>query len=566
MRRVVTSYYGNVNVDLLDRLPLDAGQVVEIGCGEGALGRAFKRRNPGVRYIGVELFEEAASTARQRLDEVIVGSIETPEVRRELEARLAGRSIDALIFGDVLEHLRDPWEVLSFLRTHMAPHGVCVSCIPNVAHWSIIVGLLGGKWDYADSGLLDRTHLRFFTRKTAVDMFSAAGWKVHDVTSRIFAKEKVDHALELLTPAIRALGIDMGQASANIAAFQWVVRARPADGEPDLRIAALALKKVAAVNEARIDNPLRAMKSRPGVQAIWGERSLSLPPGKPGVLILHRQFLNSQAQQDMVERMAAAGWVIVSEMDDDPDRWPEYGSVDYRAFRGVHAVTVSTGPLADLIRTWAPEVKVFPNAIYELPPRGVPARQDRVRVFFGALNREDDWRPVMPAIADVARRLSDRVEFVVVHDQAFYDALPSTCSKMIFPTLNHQDYMKQLASCQVSLLPLAPTRFNRMKSDLKLIESLACGAVPVCSPTVYADHGEHQNLAVFADSPAEWGEALERLVMDADAREALAARGMLYVREQRMHAQQVAEREQYYRGLIARLPELEAARRARLGI
>ena len=103
------SYYSNVNPDLLRQIPVTARRVLEIGCGSGALARAYRARNPDCAYFGVELFETVAREAEAAVDHVICGDIETAYVMARLDAARAGASFDTLIFGDVLEHLRDPW-------------------------------------------------------------------------------------------------------------------------------------------------------------------------------------------------------------------------------------------------------------------------------------------------------------------------------------------------------------------------------------------------------------------------------------------------------------------------
>ena len=278
------SYYSGVNPDLLARIPVTANRILEVGCGEGNFGRAYLARNPSAQYVGVELFKEAAYKAATYLSHVIVGDIEQPRTLVALDKVCGNGSIDTLILGDVLEHLRDPWRVLAELRDRMAPGCTCIACIPNVCHWSIL-----------------------------------------------------------------------------------------------------------------------------------------------------QQQLNGES-----------------------------------------------------------------------------------------------------------------------------------IAKSFHATLGHLEYLTVLRTCDIALLPLADTEFNRLKSDLKLIECAACSVVAICSPTVYADNPDHAQLAIIASSPEDWRNAILRLCADSLLRQTLRNQGYAYVKAKRMHAYQARERQQYYSWLMAELPALEKSRQQRM--
>jgi 2-polyprenyl-3-methyl-5-hydroxy-6-metoxy-1,4-benzoquinol methylase len=164
-------YFGHARPEVVALVPHTARRVLDIGCGAGRLGEAIKQRQDAW-VSGVEIDADASSAARQRLDHVWAGDVE------QLDLEIPPSSFDAIICADVLEHIRDPGRLLTQARDWLAPGGRLIASIPNVRHHTVVSSLLEGNWTYEPAGLLDETHLNFFTRRDMIDLFDRAGFHV----------------------------------------------------------------------------------------------------------------------------------------------------------------------------------------------------------------------------------------------------------------------------------------------------------------------------------------------------------------------------------------------------
>lgn len=147
-------------------------RVLDCGCGYGRIARCL----PECEVDGIELSAAAADAARGVCRSVMVGSVTDPSVWQ----RLSGRLYETIVFSHVLEHLTDPLAALHLACGHLAAGGRIVIVLPNVATWRMRWQLLSGRWDYADEGILDRTHLRFYTLTSARELLDAAGLRIRD--------------------------------------------------------------------------------------------------------------------------------------------------------------------------------------------------------------------------------------------------------------------------------------------------------------------------------------------------------------------------------------------------
>ena len=164
----------NERPDIEELVPPHTQALLDVGCGTGRLGGSLKTL--GIpRVVGVELNPRAAAEARAMLDEVVVADIEKDPLP------FADGSFDCIVYGDILEHLVDPWTTLNSQRRLLTPAGAVVVSIPNVAYWRNVLDILRGRWEYTASGTLDATHLRFFTWAGIEQLLDQAGYRVERV-------------------------------------------------------------------------------------------------------------------------------------------------------------------------------------------------------------------------------------------------------------------------------------------------------------------------------------------------------------------------------------------------
>ncbi len=218
-----TPAHDKFNENLLALLPSRMSRVVEVGCMRGSLAAEYLKSNPECSWIGIDIDPENVEIARRVCYRAICADAE--EISDEGLNELF--PADAWVFGDVLEHMRDPWQFLRRLRARMSDTGAVIACIPNVQHWSFQVLVNIGLFRYQDEGLFDRTHLRFFTRITILEMFESAGFQVESIISRNgWPPDAVKYI-----PHIRAMaeisGGNPDLAEKEAMAYQYVVKAVP---------------------------------------------------------------------------------------------------------------------------------------------------------------------------------------------------------------------------------------------------------------------------------------------------------------------------------------------------
>lgn len=203
-------YFNLERPEMIGFVPTDAKTILEFGCGEGNFGNALKTKN-NAEVWGLEIDEQAAKIAQQKLHKVLVGDA------LEKITELPNNYFDAIIFNDVLEHLIDPYTVLAQLKSKLSAKGVIVASIPNIRFFRTFFDFVfRGNWEYTPNGIMDQTHIRFFTKKSIDGLFSKQGYSI--VTKQGINKSK---SLKPVIASVLTLG-----AWSDIAYLQFAVVAK----------------------------------------------------------------------------------------------------------------------------------------------------------------------------------------------------------------------------------------------------------------------------------------------------------------------------------------------------
>ncbi|MEW5705489.1 MAG: tetratricopeptide repeat protein [Actinomycetota bacterium] len=216
-------YYHFQRSDVIELVPITAKRILDVGCAAGIVGKALKERG-AIEVVGVEIVESIAEEAEQYLDRVIVGDIE------QIDLDYEEGHFDCIILADVLEHLYNPWQTLTKLRRYLSPDGKVVCSIPNIGHVSILRDFLNGSWKYEEAGILDITHLRFFTLEGAFALLMTAGFKVDNVVNKVICSADEEAFLAKL----KASGLASDAYLQNAPVFQFLLTAAPFEGRLEI--------------------------------------------------------------------------------------------------------------------------------------------------------------------------------------------------------------------------------------------------------------------------------------------------------------------------------------------
>jgi len=342
------------------------------------------------------------------------------------------------------------------------------------------------------------------------------------------------------------------------------------------------------IGESTVCAPLRVHMPNAFFMANPNVFIVASPVGKPYKLYDQEQFderifINQRmcfpsfaVGLDFFNILRKKGILFISEMDDNPILWEDdYKKTAWINFRSVHAIQTSTPYLANLLSEFNPHVKIFANQLRRLPP---PRNFDeefkgkrQTTIFFGALNRDGDFMELVPILNRFAKQYGNKLAFKILARENLFNAL-ETENKTYVGDLKqwdgqfipYEDYEAAIRSSDIALLPLRDNEFNRAKSDLKFIESAANGAVALASPVVYSSVIEDGKTGFIYRNGREFINKLNLLIRNKNLRRKVAEEAYSYVRHERLMSQHYEERLDWYRELLARLPELTAEAERRI--
>ncbi len=559
---IMTDSIAKTYPDLLLRLlPADADVIVEIGCGNGMMGEQYKRINPKCLYCGIETDRDRASVASMRLDAVVDAIADLP---------IAPGEVNCFVYGDILRCALDLETTLRQYNHWLKEDGQVVAYMPNPQYWLRIARFLQGNWGSEPEFITAPNQIYFASIDNIKQIFAVANLNLYEIQTDCpqlspQQAEQLEKFQTLIAPLVEYLGLQTANFHKIIRAHAFVARATKTPIASRLLVQTF-IAAAAGCARIRVYEPSSFLSTIPGTRTfnIQRDRPIDLNlamPDEEKVFIWQRALLlypqDMQRQKTLMQR----GFLIVAEHDDDPYFWPENADNKFLLFISSHCIQTSTEPLAQHLKQFNPNVKAFANQLAYLPPRREHTNPDNVTLFFGALNRQNDWQPLLPALNRVLNKY-DRVAVKVIHDREFFEAI-STERKQFQPFCPYEEYQVILHTCDIGILPLADTQFNRMKSDLKFLEHAGHGVAALASPVVYADTIRDGETGLIYRDPDDFADKLEELIRSASLRQELADRAYKWVAENRLMSQHYHTRREWYLEMRSQLPRLNAELRDR---
>ena len=219
----MSKQYDNINNELLGLISPNSINILELGCSGGRLAEVFKSQHPNAKWTGVDVSSQSLSQAIKRMDEVVLMDLNNPK-----KSDLHGSNYDAIVMGDVLEHLTNPIDAMRFVYDISSPEAQISCCMPIMTNIGVVERMLLGDLSYDEYGLLDSTHLRFMSISSTIKLFLDSGWFPTIETTRYVGvgngSEKDIKFGNLLIDAAEFRGISRAVAERNLYSYQICVK------------------------------------------------------------------------------------------------------------------------------------------------------------------------------------------------------------------------------------------------------------------------------------------------------------------------------------------------------
>lgn len=524
--------------------------ILEVGCSTGYFGTALIEH--GHEVWGVEPNPLAAEEARKALTCVHTGFIED-FFNEHKDARF-----DAIVFGDVLEHLVDPALILKRCKNFLKPGGRIVASVPNVAHIAIRAMLLEGRWEYSDLGILDRTHLKFYTRSSLFALFNDADYQVTTIDKVQISAEQVDEICKLnLKKESIALAAKYAK-DANGYDFQYVLTAKPAaeavdstdkkkaiqTREEGLRILCLVHTTDSSLVDIRLRNPLNRWAAlNDGSIRIVSFLEHSMHDLEWGdVFIFQREC--SEYSASVFRQLKSAGKKLVFEIDDLLLNLPPFlahhqttanknKKFIIQALKEADVLSVSTPELAEQFSTYNNNIVITPNyaeplAItsrhFEVPPANIKlivASSDKVLVDF-----------IVEPLRMIQAEFGTEVIGIGPPSKILNE---SGITTRHFENMPHRDFKALVASFDnaIGIIPLDDSLFSSCKTAIKYFDYSMAGIPSICSNVLpYKAHIANKENGILVENTTEaWYQAIKDLILHASKRQEISDSAKHYVRK-----------------------------------
>jgi 2-polyprenyl-3-methyl-5-hydroxy-6-metoxy-1,4-benzoquinol methylase/glycosyltransferase involved in cell wall biosynthesis len=516
-------------------------QILEVGCSTGYFGSALKAA--GHIVWGIEPNKASAFIASQNLDHVFVGFVEA------FIETYPDKKFDVITFGDVLEHIAEPSEVLNQCQSMLVEGGAIVASVPNVAHIAIRSMLLEGRWEYGDLGILDKTHLRFFTKQTIQDLFYDSGYSVVEISGVKLTAEAAAGASDMQLNQSAATYVDNFASDDHKYDFQYVLLAVPAgtrqgygsrlllDTSP-IKILGLVHDVESSIVDVRLRLPLNAWASAcDGEVQIKNHKDCDEQIISWADIIIIQRVANLYSIK-ILEEAKRLGKKVIFEIDDLLIELPDFlshhkvGLIGYSNFLDrilpqVDCITVTTKRLAKQFEMFSRPIAVIPNtaeneslvradANYWLAGQAtlIVASSDAVMVDF-----------IVPAISEIIGRKDIDVKVVVIGPPG--EAFEKAGMKFDrVPNLSYSEFKKFIRTLHnpIGIIPLDDSLFSSCKSPIKYFDYSLAGMPVICSNVPpYSDVVKDRNTGILVtNDTVNWIAAIEQLVQSVSLRKTIA--------------------------------------------